>query len=60
MDRNGDDCEAGEFDRYFDVDEMSEWLHKKANIPVELFCDILRSKQVYYSYFFIEYSYEFY
>ena len=24
MDRNNDgDCEAGEFDRYFDVDEMS-------------------------------------
>ena len=58
MDTNGDDCEAGEFDRCFDVDEMSEWLHKKANIPVE-FCDILRSKQVYYSYF-LEYSYEFY
>ena len=49
MDRNNDDdCDAGEFDRYFDVDEMSEWLRIKANIPQE-FCDILRSKQEGYS-----------
>ena len=44
MDDNSDgDREAGDFDRYFDVDEMSEWLRLKAKIPQE-FCDILRSK----------------
>lgn len=48
MDKNDGDREAGDFDRYFDVDDMSEWLRLKANIPQE-FCDILRSKSEGYS-----------
>ena len=39
MDDNSDSGHEADFDRYFDVDEMSEWLRLKAKIPQE-FCDV--------------------